>query len=117
NRRMRNRMYGGVRGRKTKVGRKLLRFPPTRLLFGILNETFSPFSLHISEIMPYFAASKITIAVHDAAAPSGYFCAHLLTKKSTPLTAHVSGSGNAPEVFAIVNLDSTAQFFCQNTLL
>ena len=29
---MRNRMYGGVRGRKTKVGRKLLRFPPTRLL-------------------------------------------------------------------------------------
>ena len=30
NRRMRNRMYGGVRGRKTKVGRKLLRFPPTR---------------------------------------------------------------------------------------
>ena len=28
---MRNRMYGGVRGRKTKVGRKLLRFPPTRL--------------------------------------------------------------------------------------
>ena len=27
---MRTRMYGGVRGRKTKVGRKLLRFPPTR---------------------------------------------------------------------------------------
>ena len=30
---MRNRMYGGVRGRKTKVGEKLLRFPPTRLFF------------------------------------------------------------------------------------
>ena len=30
-RRMRNLTYGGVRGRKTKVGRKLLRFPPTRL--------------------------------------------------------------------------------------
>ena len=30
---MRNRTYGGVRGRKTKVGRKLLRFPPTRLDF------------------------------------------------------------------------------------
>lgn len=29
---MRNRTYGGVRGRKTKVGEKLLRFPPTRLL-------------------------------------------------------------------------------------
>ena len=32
---MRNRMYGGVRGRKTKVGEKLLRFPPTRLLLYI----------------------------------------------------------------------------------
>ena len=31
---MRNRTYGGVRGRKTKVGRKLLRFPPTRLCLG-----------------------------------------------------------------------------------
>lgn len=30
---MRNRMYGGVRGRKTKVGEKLLRFPPTRYKF------------------------------------------------------------------------------------
>ena len=29
---MRNRMYGGVRGRKTKVGEKLLCFPPTRLV-------------------------------------------------------------------------------------
>ena len=28
---MRIRTYGGVRGRKTKVGEKLLRFPPTRL--------------------------------------------------------------------------------------
>ena len=32
---MRNRMYGGVRGRKTKVGRKLLCFPPTRFMFII----------------------------------------------------------------------------------
>ena len=29
---MRNRTYGGMRGRKTKVGRKPLRFPPTRFL-------------------------------------------------------------------------------------
>ena len=29
---MRNRTYGGVRGRKTKVGEKLLRFPPTRFV-------------------------------------------------------------------------------------
>ena len=32
---MRNRTYGGVRGRKTKVGRKLLRFPPTRFIVSI----------------------------------------------------------------------------------
>ena len=32
---MRNRTYGGVRGRKTKVGRKLLRFPPTRLDYDL----------------------------------------------------------------------------------
>ena len=32
---MRNRMYGGVRGRKTKVGRKLLRFLPTRFIVSI----------------------------------------------------------------------------------
>ena len=32
---MRNRMYGGVRGRKTKVGRKRLRFPPTRFIVSI----------------------------------------------------------------------------------
>ena len=35
NRRMPNGTYGGVRGRKTKVGRKLLRFPPTRLFICI----------------------------------------------------------------------------------
>ena len=32
---MRNRMYGGVRGRKMKVGGKLLHFPPTRLLVPV----------------------------------------------------------------------------------
>ena len=36
---MRNRTYGGVRGRKTKVGRKLLRFPPTRFLARSLERT------------------------------------------------------------------------------
>ena len=36
---MRNRTYGGVRGRKTKVGRKLLRFPPTRLLYDFSTAT------------------------------------------------------------------------------
>ena len=37
---MRNRMYGGVRGRKTKVGEKLLRFPPTRLCEWVRNTGF-----------------------------------------------------------------------------
>ena len=35
---MRNRTYGGVRGRRTKVGRKLLRFPPTRFAFSRVAE-------------------------------------------------------------------------------
>ena len=33
---MRNRMYGGVRGRKTRVGEKLHRFPPTRFVFSTI---------------------------------------------------------------------------------
>ena len=37
---MPNGTYGGVRGRKTKVGRKLLRFPPTRFY------TFTPHRTH-----------------------------------------------------------------------
>ena len=46
---MRNRMYGGVRGRKTKVGEKLLRFPPTRLyvfVFIILQKLSNPSPWH-----------------------------------------------------------------------
>ena len=35
---MPNGTYGGVRGRKTKVGRKLLRFPPTQLFTNPPNE-------------------------------------------------------------------------------
>ena len=38
---MPNGTYGGVRGRKTKVGRKLLRFPPTRLMSIILKNVVS----------------------------------------------------------------------------
>lgn len=33
---MRNRMYGGVRGRKMKVGGKLLHFPPTRFSLDVV---------------------------------------------------------------------------------
>ena len=43
---MRNRTYGGVGGRKTKVGRKLLRFPPFSLLFG---ESFAVFGVLLYE--------------------------------------------------------------------
>ena len=42
NRRMRNRMYGGVRGRKTKVGEKLLRFPPTRSITPLMTALVKP---------------------------------------------------------------------------
>lgn len=52
---MRNRTYGGVRGRKTKVGRKLLRFPPTRFVGSICCrgqnqfDKFIPISVDIEE--------------------------------------------------------------------
>ena len=51
---MRNRMYGSVRGRKTKVGRKLLRFPPTRLRVPV--KLSNPFELAITKahIRPHF---------------------------------------------------------------
>ena len=38
---MRNRTYGGVRGRKTKVGEKLLRFPPTRFSREVRGDMFA----------------------------------------------------------------------------
>ena len=40
---MPNGTYGGVRGRKTKVGRKLLRFPPTRLQVPIQGHQIAHF--------------------------------------------------------------------------
>ena len=36
---MPNGTYGGVRGRRTKVGRKLLRFPPTRFISSLIAKT------------------------------------------------------------------------------
>ena len=52
NRRMRNRTYGGVRGRKTKVGRKLLRFPPTRF-FAWVNLFLLNHILLYSLLLPF----------------------------------------------------------------
>ena len=60
---MRNRTYGGVRGRKTKVGRKLLRFPPTRLysLYNIYktipNARATAFFIKALMVMPAFWAA------------------------------------------------------------
>ena len=50
---MRNRMYGGVRGRKTKVGRKLLRFPPTRFFEFLKKELFflNKYLLGLNEVL------------------------------------------------------------------
>ena len=50
---MRNRMYGGVRGRKTKVGEKLLRFPPTRLniFFSIGENSINSFKFSLQFIV------------------------------------------------------------------
>ena len=55
---MRNRMYGGVRGRKTKVGEKLHRFPPTRLSQNILKINSSSF-IHILVILLVFARGDV----------------------------------------------------------
>ena len=41
-------MYGGVRGRKTKVGEKLHRFPPTR--FNITRSTLLKNEVNIAYI-------------------------------------------------------------------
>ena len=56
---MRNRMYGGVRGRKTKVGEKLLRFPPTR--FFLLPPLSSIFSLK-----PWKLRGKVVFLHHKS---------------------------------------------------
>ena len=50
---MRNRTYGGVRGRKTKVGEKLLRFPPTRFLVD----------MKISLRMPFLVGQAVVVLV------------------------------------------------------
>ncbi|MDM8146172.1 hypothetical protein QUW02_09600, partial [Bacteroides eggerthii] len=53
-----NRTYGGVRGRKTKVGRKLLRFPPTRFsIFADIKVTDRSFFIKSDEISAFFAGS------------------------------------------------------------
>ena len=62
---MRNRTYGGVRGRKTKVGRKLLRFPPTRFPYLIKFPRISRVSSLVTERVAALVAFFTTLPVAD----------------------------------------------------
>ena len=77
---MRNRTYGGVRGRKTKVGRKLLRFPPTRLwsLVGLL---ISPSVPHYGGSLP----SGLLLSPDcsgELLQPHGFYCFEMFSRMS-----------------------------------
>lgn len=54
-------MRGGVRGRKTKVGRKLLRFPPTRFI-GNFKEDAVVYSPILALKDSYCSGSLVLIA-------------------------------------------------------
>ena len=58
---MRNRTYGGVRGRKTKVGRKLLRFPPTQF-YLLLDSSFYKMVYHLSFLFPHDCGDEMSAA-------------------------------------------------------
>ncbi|MFS2664450.1 hypothetical protein AAH091_04575, partial [Candidatus Bacteroides intestinigallinarum] len=71
-----NRMYGGVRGRKAKVGRKLLRFPPTR------------FSLYIALILPIFGyfpslGTVLSFPLHSLSPLANPSCENLVVLASS----------------------------------
>ena len=74
---MRNRTYGGVRGRKTKVGRKLLRFPPTRLRAFQFPFGDHGFSLYFPTIFlprsKFHASRNITLAQQLTCVDSGLY--------------------------------------------
>ena len=69
---MRNRMYGGVRGRKTKVGGKLLRFPPTRLCrcLGVTPHIYSISRSLLQSIAAARSGSAAVAAARGRAASS-----------------------------------------------
>ena len=56
---MRNRLYGGVRGRKMKVGEKLLHFPPTRLYICLQVSTLSYVLIFHNSILLHFIHTDI----------------------------------------------------------
>ena len=65
---MPNGTYGGVRGRKTKVGRKLLRFPPTRLKHSTVRSyAFTEQGVAmLSTILRSETAIRVSIRIMDA---------------------------------------------------
>ena len=65
---MRNRMYGGVRGRKTKVGEKLLRFPPTRFVPQIsqIPTDFLPYRSHADDADFFYFFTFLPLKVPQA---------------------------------------------------
>ena len=69
---MRNRMYGGVRGRKTKVGRKLLRFPPTRLFAAKMQNFVRHFIIAFYAIGSIYSYLSSIIAGYEKSGPSRY---------------------------------------------
>ena len=74
---MRNRMYGGVRGRKTKVGRKLLRFPPTRLhnILIFMAQRYLKFSILTNKILKsYKINSQFCEEVDDIIGCFSFLC-------------------------------------------
>ena len=60
---MRNRTYGGVRGRKTKVGEKLLRFPPTRCMLGISIEQAGLRETVWLKVVPHLVAKVAPVEI------------------------------------------------------
>ena len=62
---MPNGTYGGVRGRKTKVGRKLLRFPPTRCKFVTDYRTFMKDFLKVVDFVHYLRAEGYDMVTFD----------------------------------------------------
>ena len=64
---MPNGTYSGVRGRKTKVGRKLLRFPPTRFIVSITLPTVEMIDRTV-EMTPAYLVT--TLMMHLGSRPA-----------------------------------------------
>ena len=101
---MRNRMYGGVRGRKTKVGRKLLRFPPTRFCRSGVNSqaltSFVSYSFPISSTS-YLSLNSLTTT------------SAIIHQKNVPLLkfSHIKMDGGCRETVLHLSFSQMAYAF------